>query len=151
MNADPKAIARYLHQHIPLTAHMQVGVCAVDATGVRLGAPLAPNINHRQTAFGGSAAALATLSCWTLIHLYLAEQPFASGLVVRRSQMDYETPIDADFEAFCPTPAADIWARFTRSLDQHGKDRIELAADVLCCKTRAARFSGEFVALRQDG
>ena len=150
MNADPKSITLYLHQHIPITAHMQVGVRAVDMTGVRLGAPLAPNINHRQIAFGGSAAALATLSCWTLIHLYLVEQPFASSLVVRRSQMDYEAPIDADFEAFCPTPTTDMWARFIRFLAQQGKSRIKLTADVLCRKNRAARFSGEFVALRQD-
>ena len=151
MNADLEAIARYLHQHIPLTGHMQVGVRAVDKTGIRLRAPLAPNINHRQTAFGGSVAALATLSCWTLIHLYLDEQSFASSLVVRRSQMDYEAPIDGDFEAFCPQPATDIWANFTRSLNQKGKGRIELAADVLCREERSARFSGEFVALRQDG
>ena len=118
MNADLEAIARYLHQHIPLTGHMHVGVRAIDKTGIRLSAPLAPNINHRQTAFGGSVAALATLSCWTLIHLYLDEQSFASSLVVRRSQMDYEAPIDGDLEAFCPQPATDIWANFTRSLNQ---------------------------------
>ena len=61
MNADLEAIAHYLHQHIPLTGHMQVGVRAVDKTGIRLRAPLAPNINHRQTAFGGSVAGLKTI------------------------------------------------------------------------------------------
>ena len=151
MNADPKAIVRYLHQHILITAHTQVDVRAVDVTGVRLGAALTPNINHRQIAFGGSAAALATLSCWTLIHLYLVEQPFASSLVVRRSQMDYEAPIDAEFEAFCPTPTTDIWTRFIHFLAQQDKSRIEPTADVLWRKNCAARFSGEFVALRQDG
>ena len=55
---DLSAIERYLHEHIPLTTHMEVGVDRIDGTGVRLTAPLAPNINHRQTAFGGSVAAL---------------------------------------------------------------------------------------------
>ena len=54
---DLSAIERYLHEHIPLTTHMEVGVDRIDDTGVRLTAPLAPNINHRQTAFGGSVAA----------------------------------------------------------------------------------------------
>ena len=139
-------VTRYLHEHIPLTAHMQVAVRSADDGGVRLAAPLAPNINHRQTAFGGSAAALATLACWTLLHLRLQED---CGIVVRRSQMDYAAPIDADFEAFCPSPAAAVWDHFAHALDQRGKSRIDLASEVLCRDAVGARFSGEFVALRR--
>ena len=150
MNADPRAVERYLHQHIPLTAHMEVGVHLIDAAGVRLTAPLAPNINHRQTAFGGSAAALATLACWTLIHLRLVELPLQSSIVVRRSTMDYEAPIDTDFAAFCPSPDTAAWTQFTEELTRRGKGRIDLAAEVLCREVRAASFAGQFVAIRQE-
>jgi len=47
----------YLHAHIPLTRAMQVSVVSVEPDSVLLSAPLAPNTNHRDTVFGGSAAA----------------------------------------------------------------------------------------------
>ena len=148
--SDPRAVERYLHQHIPLTAHMEVAVERIDERGIRLTAPLAPNINHRQTAFGGSAASLATLACWTLIHLRLQQQPFASGIVVRRSTIDYDAPIDGDFAAFCPSPATATWDAFIEALTRRGKGRIGLNSEILCNDETAARFQGEFVALRHD-
>ncbi len=144
-----EAATRYLHEHIPLTQHMQVRVAATDERGVRLSAPLAPNINHQQTAFGGSAAALATLACWTLVHLRLAELPFVSGIVIRRSQMQYDAPIHDDFEAFCPAPDAELWQAFIDSLTQRNKGRIELSSALYCQGKETAIFSGEFVALKE--
>jgi thioesterase domain-containing protein len=61
---DARELEDYLHVHIPLSAAMQVAVVAVDASGVTLAAPLAPNINHRDTVFGGSASAVAILAAW---------------------------------------------------------------------------------------
>ena len=146
---DIEAATRYLHQHIPLTQHMQIGVAAADERGVRLSAPLAPNINHQQTAFGGSAAALATLACWTLVHLRLEELPFASNIVIRRSQMQYDAPIDGDFEAFCPAPSTVSWRSFIDALTQLNKGRIELASTLYCRGETTAQFTGEFVALKK--
>jgi thioesterase domain-containing protein len=143
-------ITRYLHEHIPLTAYMQVQVHTADANGVRLTAPLAPNINHQQTAFGGSAASLATLACWTLLHLRLGELPFASGIVVHHSQMHYDRPIDADFSAFSFAPDGKEWQRFIDALSKRGKSRIELCSALYCHDKKTARFSGEFVAIKRD-
>ena len=56
---DARELEDYLHAHIPLSAAMQVAVVAVEASGVTLAAPLAPNINHRDPLFGGSASAVA--------------------------------------------------------------------------------------------
>ena len=55
----PSELQRYLHEHIPLTAAMEVKVVSCGPDAAHLSAPLAPNINHRDTAFGGSASALA--------------------------------------------------------------------------------------------
>jgi thioesterase domain-containing protein len=55
-------LERYLHQHIPLSEAMQVSVVEVHPEHVVLSAPLAPNINHRETVFGGSASAVAILA-----------------------------------------------------------------------------------------
>ena len=42
-------------------------------------APLAPNINHRKTVFGGSASALGILAAWSLVHLRLAGTGSSTG------------------------------------------------------------------------
>ena len=55
-------LEEYLRERIPLSRAMAVEVRAADATGVELYAPLAPNINHRDTVFGGSASAVAILA-----------------------------------------------------------------------------------------
>ena len=95
----PRELEAYLHEHIPLSAAMQVAVLEATATEVRLGAPLAPNINHRRTVFGGSATALATLAAWALVHLRLSAEGFHWRLVIRESSMKFERAIAGDFEA----------------------------------------------------
>ena len=66
---------------------------------VELAAPLAPNINHHDTVFGGSASALATLSAWTLVHVGLRHANVQAATVIQRNTMSYEEPIHGDFSA----------------------------------------------------
>jgi thioesterase domain-containing protein len=82
----------YLHGHIPLSAAMQVSVDAVSIDGVTLRAPLAPNINHRDTVFGGSASAVAILAAWSLLHARMRGEGIAARLVIQSNMMDYALP-----------------------------------------------------------
>jgi len=151
---DRAAVEQYLHEHIPLSRDMGVTVIACDAVagGVRLGAPLAPNLNHRHTAFGGSLSTLPILAAWTLVHTRLrAELPFPCRVVIRSSSVEYVAPVRGDFTAFCPAPPADTWARFVRTLERRGKARLELSAEVYDADgTVGATFTGEYVALRGE-
>jgi thioesterase domain-containing protein len=137
----------YLHTHIPLSAAMQVSVLEASHDRVRLAAPLAPNINHRRTVFGGSAAALATLSAWALLHLRLAAQGFGGRLVIRRSSMDFEQPIAGDFEAVADAPPEDTWWRFSVAVSRTRPARIEMRSTLSFDGARMGEFTGEFVAL----
>ncbi len=56
----PSELQTYLHTHIPLSKAMEVEVVQATPDIIELRAPLAPNINHRGTAFGGSISTLAT-------------------------------------------------------------------------------------------
>jgi thioesterase domain-containing protein len=114
---------------------------------VRLAAPLAPNINHRSTVFGGSAAALATLAAWALVHLRLAEQGYSGRLVIRRSSMDFEQPIAGAFEAVAQAPDAQRWRRFSAAVARGRPARLEMHAALTFHGARAGAFTGEFVAL----
>ena len=138
----------YLHEHVPLTRQMRVRVTRCDAEGVLLAAPLSPNINHVGTVFAGSASALAMLAGWTLVHARLAGLPFETTHVIRRGRIDYDRPIDGDFEAWCPSPGAAEWDRFGAEL-RAGRGRIELAVEVLRDGRRMASFNGVYVALRK--
>jgi thioesterase domain-containing protein len=143
-----EAVERYLHEQIPLSRQMGIQVTTCDGTGVRLTAPLAPNINHMGTVFGGSASAVAMLCGWGLMHARIADLPFATGLVIRRNRMEFDSPIDGDFAAWCAAPGADTLAQFDASLADQGKARLELGVELLIGERRAASFAGVYVALR---
>jgi thioesterase domain-containing protein len=138
---------RYLHQCIPLSAAMGVQVRSASVVQVKLAAPLAPNVNHTETVFGGSAAAVATLSAWTLLHLRLEDCGLAARLVIQRSRMEYEKPIPGDFEALCDFGDEPAWDRFQATLTRRGRARLALTARLEHLSNRVASFEGEFVAL----
>ena len=140
-------IQTYLHEHIPLSAAMQVRVEEATPERVVLGAPLGPNINHRDTVFGGSASALAILSAWSLLHVKLTAGGYKTRLVIQRNSMSYEQAILGDFAARASSPAAAQWQAFTRMLERKGRARISVASTLLCEGQEVGHFEGEFVAL----
>lgn len=143
----PNDLQQYLYQHIPLSKAMQVSVLAMGETEVVLGAPLAPNINHRDTVFGGSASALAILAAWSLLYLRLEQAGLDSRVVIRRNTMDYDLPIDGPFTARSSLAVAQDWSRFMRMLKRKGKARIEVSSLLEFEGKTVGRLSGEFVAL----
>ena len=144
----PSELERYLHEHIPLSRAMAVEVVSADPDGVLLRAPLAPNINHRDTVFGGSASALSILAAWSLLHQRLRAEGLESRLVIQRNTMEYEQPIAGAFLARSALREPQRWPQFTRMLARKGKARIAVAS-VLSGEdgVPAGRLVGEFVAL----
>jgi thioesterase domain-containing protein len=140
-------VERQLHEQIPLSAVMGVRVLEATAERVRLAAPLAPNVNHMTTLFGGSGVAVATLCAWTLLHLKLEQAGRAVRVLIQRSVMDYERPITADFEAVCVCRDEPAWQRFRTTLERRGRARIGLTAQLLLSGQPMATFHGDFVAL----
>jgi thioesterase domain-containing protein len=138
------ALQAYLHEHIPLSRAMGVQVVASSVDAVTLGAPLAPNINHRETVFGGSASALATLAAWSLLHVRLTAEGLPSRLVIQRNSMEYLHPIAGDFTATARLDGD--WTAFTRLLGRRGVARIAVRAQVDHAGETAGAFRGEFVA-----
>ena len=137
----------YLHAHIPLSAAMQVGVAALDAQGVILRAPLAPNINHRDTVFGGSASAVAILAAWSLLHTRLRAEGVTARLVIQSNTMDYLQPIAGEFTARSALAEPDQWPRFLHTLARMRRARLRVTAQLESEGQVAGRLTGEFVAL----
>jgi thioesterase domain-containing protein len=140
-------LQRYLHTHIPLSGAMQVRVISAAPDSVVLSAPLQPNINHRETVFGGSASALAILSAWALLHVRLQAEGVKCRLVIQRNTMEYDLPMQGEFQASSAQEDATEWARFLRLLSRKGTARITVSSVLQSGGTRAGRFSGDFVAI----
>lgn len=115
---------------------------------VELDAPLAPNINHRETVFGGSASAVATLSAWTLVHVGLLHANVQAATVIQRNVMNYDEPIRGDFAAVATRVDEPAWDRFIRTLERRGRARVTMTAHLAFEGRAVASFEGDFVALR---
>ena len=146
----PRELETYLHDHIPLSRAMAVQVVSIADEGVVLGAPLAPNINHRETVFGGSASALAILSAWSLLHLRLTAAGQPSRVVIQRNSMEYLAPIAGDFLARSVAPDAAAWDRFLATLSRRGIARLTVEAVLEYEGAAAGRLSGDFVAFANE-
>lgn len=137
----------YLKQHIPITSSMDISVVKISEGIPTLGFSLKANLNHKKTAFGGSIHALATLSCWSFVHLLLKKEAISSEIVVASSNMAYLKPIRSDFTAQCSKPSAEQLERFIKCLRIKNRAKLKLSSSVtdnnaLLC----ARFEGAFVA-----
>jgi thioesterase domain-containing protein len=144
-----QALAQYLHQQIPMSRTMEVGALEVTMDAVRLSAPLAPNVNHRATVFGGSASALAILAAWSLLHVRLRASFPAVSIVIQRQSTSYNRPIQGAFSARAALAQPDDWPRFVRLLARRGKARITVASTLDYAGEQAGQFSGDFVAFDQ--
>ncbi|MDT8383308.1 MAG: YiiD C-terminal domain-containing protein [Gammaproteobacteria bacterium] len=144
-------LEQYLHEHIPLSKAMAVSVVSMAEDEVVLRAPLKPNINHRETVFGGSASALAILAAWSLLYTRLRSAGIDSRVVIQRNSVEYERPIDGEFTARSSIERPQDWPRFTRMLMRKGKARIAVGAVLEYEGQVVGRFTGEFVALGGEG
>lgn len=148
---SPSELEKYLHDHIPLSRAMEIGVVQVQPEAVILSAPLAPNINHRDTVFGGSASAVAILAAWSLLHTRLSGEGIASRLVIQRNTMSYERPIDGTFTAEAVIASPEAWGQFLHMFKRRDKARITVTSLLNFGGKVAGRFEGEFVALGATG
>ncbi|MCA9006393.1 MAG: YiiD C-terminal domain-containing protein [Planctomycetaceae bacterium] len=146
MEFDVEEVTAYLHQHIPVTRAMQISVLPVSDGSLKLSAKLTPNLNHQETAFGGSIASLGILAGWTLIHLKLRVDQQNYKIVIQKSEIEFLRPIEADFTAECPLPDESVWSLFHNSLQRKRRGRIALESTVKVNGQTAAVINGTFVA-----
>jgi thioesterase domain-containing protein len=144
-------LEQYMHKHIPLSKAMAVSVVSVGDSAITLQAPLAPNVNHQETVFGGSACAVAILASWSLLHVRLRAAGLTNRLVIQRNTMEYQQPIPGQFTARASLERPERWQPFTTMLARKGKARVTVTAVLEHAGQVVGRFTGEFVALGATG
>lgn len=147
---DSQTLQDYLHRYIPLTLAMQVEVLEAAPDQVRLAAPLAPNINHRDTVFGGSACAVAIVAAWALLHVRFEMLGVDARVVIHANTMRYDHPMPGAFTAVAKAPEAAAWDRFMHTLERHRRARIVLVSTLFYDGAQTGEMSGEFVAVNPE-
>jgi thioesterase domain-containing protein len=142
-----RELEAYLHERIPLTRAMAVEVRAAGIEGVEVYAPLAPNINHRDTVFGGSASAVAIVAAWSALHVRMRAAGLDVRLVIRRNTMSYERPIATGFTATAAPPAHNVWDRLVATVERGRPARANVHAQLHCEGALAGELEGEFAVL----
>jgi thioesterase domain-containing protein len=141
-------VTAYVHEHIPLSRHLGAVVQAYDGASIQLSAPLGPNRNSHNTAFGGSLSALAILSGWVLLHLNLLDRGISNRLVIQRSVLDFVEPVDGTFTVLSTLPAATEWSRFLVTLSRHDRARTRVLGAINHASGIGASHEGLYAALR---
>ncbi|HMM67765.1 MAG TPA: YiiD C-terminal domain-containing protein [Dokdonella sp.] len=135
---------------IPVTRFMQLRIAAWDGQSLRMTAPLAPNVNDKGCAFGGSLVSVMTLACWSLVKLAADERGMACDIYVQDSTVRYLAPLWEDFGAESRLADDQTFAGFFEILGARGKARLAAECDIrLADGTTACSLSARFVALRK--
>jgi thioesterase domain-containing protein len=150
-DSNAATFERALLAGIPLARAMQVRVHAYDDDQLALAVPLAPNINDKGCAFGGSLVSILTLAGWGLIVLRLAALNRACDVFVQDSSVRYLAPVWSDFVAEARLADGESWSAFANTLTARGRARLRVTCRVaLPDGSNACTLSARFVALVQN-
>lgn len=168
---SPETLTSYLHRNIPLTAAMKLTAIESSLTRVRLKCPLEPNINHHQTAFGGSLAAALMLAGWALLRIRMGADGLLDGqtltwsaggsstaapassvrLVVSKSATDFLHPVCGDFITECQFTDEAVWSLFAERFRSNHWAKVRLQSTILGSHEPLARLKGTYVAINGNG
>jgi thioesterase domain-containing protein len=135
-----------INREIALAKHMGVIVESADDAAVILRAPLAPNSNHKGTAFGGSLYSLAVLTGWAWATRYLAARGINADAVIQESSMRFLVPVQGEMRASIEIPSSSDIDKFAKMLQRAGRGRISLRVNMHHNLILATIFDGLFAA-----
>ena len=136
---------------IPITAAMQLAITSWDGATLRMSAPLAPNVNDKGCAFGGSLASVMTLACWCMVKLAMEQRGLSSDIYVQDSTVRYLAPVWEDFSAEARLTYSNTFDEFFSTLESRGKARLSAHCEVrLADGSVASTLNARFVALRRS-
>lgn len=149
MDTDTSAAAAleaHILEHIPLARAMQLSVPRYSGDELEMTAPLAPNINDKGCAFGGSMASLLTLAGWGLVDLGLRAEGLDCDIYVGDSQLRYREPVWGELRGCARFAEAGALARVATAVRGHGKGSVEVRCEIAGTQEPAATLTARFVA-----
>ncbi|RDS80713.1 YiiD C-terminal domain-containing protein [Dyella psychrodurans] len=150
LQAAAQALVAFIHEGIPLARAMALELGDYDGERLRLATPLAPNVNDKGCAFGGSLVSLMTLTGWGLVELALRRHGEDCDVYVGESTVRYLSPVWNDFAAEAQRAEEADWDTFFATLAARGRARIAVTCHVPGEPGKpAATLAAQFVAKRR--
>lgn len=140
-----KVLQDILHSEIPLTEEIGITVSEFTGDSLTLSAPLENNLNHKNTAFGGSLYSVSVLSGWGLLTLLLKEHDLTGDIVIQESNTQFLKPVEFDLSAKCAFESDEQKERFLKMFKRKGIARIELTSRVMHENEVHVVFKGSYV------
>ncbi len=137
-----ESLQNTFHELIPISQAMGVSVFDYDGETLTITAPLAANINHQHSAFGGSLFAVAALAGWGLMQLKLSELLLDCNTVVMGGEVAYHRPVYDDLQCSVKLPAGS--AAMFETLANEGTVQMELSSSILANDKPAMQLSGRY-------
>jgi thioesterase domain-containing protein len=144
--AAVRALNAYLGRFVPITRAMGIRLRSFDDGGVMMTAPLAPNINDKGIAFGGSLSSILALSGWALADLLLREAGIEADVLIAAAATEFRAPVAGRIVARCPLPPPEETAAFVAAYRLRRKARLRLTATIDAAAGPAALFHGTYIA-----
>lgn len=147
-----KSIEHKILTEIPILKSMKIQLMALSDDESVVTVELAPNHNHKGTAFGGSLYCASVASCYSLLYHWQTKLSVTGrDIVIAHGGIQYVKPVEGDFVALAKF-AKEESALLMRSLHQSRTIRIPMRASVrmsydgkdLCV------FEGDFAFVRND-
>lgn len=140
----------YLNRYVPLFRAMQAQLTRCDAAGLAMTAPLEPNINDKNIAFGGAMAAIAALTGWALTRITLREHDESAEIVITDSTLKFLRPVREAIVTECLRPEEAAVEKFIQSYRQRGKARWTVGVTVRADGQPAMTFTGHYAIYRPE-
>ncbi len=155
MSALPEAASALqadIDRSIPLARAIGLVITAWDGQRLVMQAPLAPNVNDKGCAFGGSLVSGMTLAGWALVTLALRARDLDCDVFVARGETAYLSPVWKDFRIQATAGDPSAWDVFFATLQTRGKARLRIQSQVQeqGDPTRCATLDASFAAKRRD-
>jgi thioesterase domain-containing protein len=149
-HAVAQALVSFIHASTPLAGNMGVALGSYDGERLVLNCPLAPNVNDKGCAFGGSLASLMTLTGWSVVELALRRRGEDCEVYVSESTVHYLEPVWGDFQAQAQRAQGASWEIFFATLASRHRARIAVACHVPGQGSKpAATMAAQFVVKRR--
>jgi len=146
MTPNPK-LQKIIQQEIPITTSMGIKYEDFKDSSCLISVPLAPNHNHKGTAFGGSLYSACAAACYGLLyHLQVKENLTNYDLLLASGEIAYSKPVQSDFKVLATLEEND-WQHFQTKLKKQSFGKIKIKAKVFTTKDQETlcNFTGQFV------
>lgn len=144
MTVLEQAFEQSLFELIPQTRNLGIKIAHVGEYALHMQGSHALNKNHLQIVFGGSIAATAITTAWSLLQHKTQSAGLVGNLVIKQQSVQFLRPVHADFECIARLTESD-WLDFIRQYQTRRRARIEVTAELLCEGKACAQFEGTFV------